>query len=172
MVVHGFIDIAGNFITLDDPNGTNTMLLGLNNVGQVVGSYVDGNGETQGLIYDLNTKTWLTISDPNASGMSAFGVNGTTVTSANILQTIDNGLTTLNSNRSNFGAAMNRLQDASTAITTTQNDLSAALGTIQDVDVASETANLAREQVLAQAGAAVLAQANQTPQLALKLLGG
>jgi flagellin len=106
-----------------------------------------------------------------ACDTTGLGVHGATVTSANILQTIDGALTTLNSNRSNFGAAMNRLQDASTAITTTSNNLSAALGTIQDVDVASETANLAREQVLSQAGAAVLAQANQTPQLALKLLG-
>jgi flagellin len=107
-----------------------------------------------------------------ACDTTGLGVNGTTVTSANILQTIDAALTTLNTNRSNFGAAMNRLQDASTAITATQNNLSAALATIQDVDVASETSNLARQQVLAQAGAAVLAQANQTPQLALKLLGG
>jgi flagellin len=49
---------------------------------------------------------------------------------------------------------------------------SAALSRIQDVDVASETANLSKEQVLSQAGVAVLAQANQAPQLALKLLQG
>ena len=107
-----------------------------------------------------------------ACDTTGLGVSGTTVTSANILQTIDTALSTLNTNRGNFGAAMNRLQDASTAITQTQNNLSSALATIQDVDVASETANLAREQVLSQAGAAVLAQANQSPQLALKLLGG
>jgi flagellin len=54
----------------------------------------------------------------------------------------------------------------------TQSNLSAALSTIQDTDVAAETAKLAREQVLGQAGASVLAQAYQAPQLALKLLGG
>jgi flagellin len=98
-------------------------------------------------------------------------MGGTTVTSANILQTIDTAMQTLNTNRANFGAAMNRLQDASAQIQQTSTNLSSALATIQDVDVASETATLAREQVLAQAGASVLSQANQVPQLATKLLG-
>jgi len=106
-----------------------------------------------------------------ACDTTGLGVSGTTVTSANILQTIDAALTTLNTNRSNFGAGMNRLQDAANNIANTQTNLSAALATIQDVNVATETANLAREQVLAQAGVAVLSQANQSPQLALKLLG-
>ena len=101
---------------------------------------------------------------------AGLGVAGTTVTSSGILQTIDTAMQALNTTRGVFGAAMNRLQDASQATTSMQNNLSAALSTIQDVDVASETANLAREQVLAQAGASVLSQANQAPQLALKLL--
>ena len=107
-----------------------------------------------------------------ACDTNGLGVAGTTVTSAGIMTTIDTALTTLNTNRANFGAAMNRLQDASSSIQSMQTNLSSALATVQDVDVASATANLARQQVLAQAGAAVLSQANQTPQLALKLLGG
>ncbi len=102
---------------------------------------------------------------------TSLGLSGTTVTSANILQTLDTAMQTLNTNRANFGAAMNRLQDASSQIQQTSTNLSSALATIQDVDVASETANLAREQVLAQAGASVLSQANQIPQLATKLMG-
>lgn len=102
---------------------------------------------------------------------TGLGVNGTTITSANLLQTIDSALTTLNNNRANFGAAINRLQDASSSISSMQTNLSSALASIQDVNVASETANLAREQVLAQAGASVLSQASQIPQIALKLLG-
>ena len=104
------------------------------------------------------------------SDTAGLGVAGTTVTSANILTTLDAARTTLNTTRAGFGAAMNRLQDAATQIEGTQPNLSAALASIQDVDVATETANLAREQVLSQAGASVLAQANQAPQLALKLL--
>jgi flagellin len=51
-------------------------------------------------------------------------------------------------------------------------NLSAANSRIRDVDVAEETATLARNQILSQSGVAVLAQANQLPQLALNLLGG
>jgi len=79
---HGFLDSAGNFTSLDDPNGTNTMLLGLNN-GQVVGSFVDANGMTNGLLYDLGTKSWLTLNDPNSSAMAAFDVTGTTINGIN-----------------------------------------------------------------------------------------
>jgi flagellin len=103
---------------------------------------------------------------------TGLSLGGVTVTSANVLQTLDTALATLDSQRATFGAAINRLGDAQTALSDTQTNLSSALSTVQDVNVATETANLAREQVLAQAGASVLAQANQVPQLALKLLQG
>ncbi|MBV9227535.1 MAG: PEP-CTERM sorting domain-containing protein [Acidobacteriaceae bacterium] len=80
---HGFLDSAGNFVSLDDPNGTNTMLLGLNNNGQVVGSFTNANGVTNGLVYDLGTKSWLTVNDPNASATPAFDVTGTTINGIN-----------------------------------------------------------------------------------------
>ena len=84
--LHGFIDNAGTFTSYDDPNGTNTMFLGLNNNGQVVGSYVDGAGETQGLLFNIAGSTWQTISDPLSSATPAFDVTGTTVNGIN-----DNG---------------------------------------------------------------------------------
>ncbi len=101
---------------------------------------------------------------------SSLAVSGTNVNDAGILGKIDAAITSLNTTRAGFGAGMNRLQDAASQIQSTETNLSAALSTIQDVDVAQETGNLARHQVLAQAGASVLAQANQSPQLALKLL--
>jgi flagellin len=51
-------------------------------------------------------------------------------------------------------------------------DLASTLSTIRDVDVASATSTLAQEQVMAQAGASILAQANQQPQLAISLIRG
>jgi hypothetical protein len=82
---HGFLDVGGTFMTVDDPNGngTNTMLLGLNNNGQAVGSFVDVNGETQGLLFNIAADTFQTISDPNASATPAFNVTGTTVNGIN-----------------------------------------------------------------------------------------
>jgi hypothetical protein len=85
---HGFVCgiNSGTCMSYDDPNGTNTIFLGLNNNGQIVGSFVDGNGETQGLLFSLLNNTYQTISDPFSSANPAFDVTGTTVNGIN-----DNG---------------------------------------------------------------------------------
>lgn len=105
-----------------------------------------------------------------AAGTTAPALTGSKVNDSGILQTLDAAMAQVASVRAGFGANINRLTDANNAITSTSTNLSSALGAIQDVDVAQETSNLSRQQVLAQAGASVLAQANQVPQLALKLL--
>jgi flagellin len=86
------------------------------------------------------------------------------------LTTIDTAIQDVSTSRAKFGTAMNRMDVATNNINTISLNLTAANSRIVDVDVASETANLSKNQVLVQAGAAVLAQANQIPQLALKLL--
>jgi flagellin len=83
---------------------------------------------------------------------------------------ITSALSTISTSRANFGAAINRFDVVVSNLQTASLNTSAAESRIKDVDVASETANLSREQVLIQAGASVLAQANQVPQVALKLL--
>jgi flagellin len=96
----------------------------------------------------------------------------TTATNAlNALATIDTAIQNVSTARSKFGTAMNRMDFATSNIQTMQLNITAANSRIRDVDVASETANLSRNQVLTQAGTAVLAQANQIPQLALSLIG-
>ena len=85
---------------------------------------------------------------------------------------IDTGIQSLSTVREGFGSAMNALGDAVSNLQATSTNLTASLSRIRDVDVASETASMARSQVLSQAGAAVLGQANQAPQLALNLLRG
>ena len=87
------------------------------------------------------------------------------------LTTIDTALDTLSSKRSTYGAMGNRLQSAINAVQTFAEATAAANSRIRDVDVAEETANMTRSNILAQAGISVLAQANQMPQMALKLLG-
>jgi flagellin len=102
---------------------------------------------------------------------SANTVGGATTSQAlAALTTIDNAMTTISASRAAFGASMNRLEITTSSIGTMRLNLSAANSRIRDVDVAVETASLARNQVLAQAGVSVLAQANQLPQLALSLL--
>ena len=76
----------------------------------------------------------------------------------------------LSAQRAALGAAQNRLSYAAASLTTTSQNVTAANSQIRDVDVASETSNMSKEQILMQAGVSVLAQANQVPHLALKLL--
>ncbi|MEW5738132.1 MAG: flagellin [Myxococcota bacterium] len=87
------------------------------------------------------------------------------------LATIDTALQTLSTARATLGAAGNRFNSAVASIQASSESLSAANSRIRDVDVAEETSRMARSQVLMQAGVSVLAQANQMPQIALKLLG-
>jgi flagellin len=99
-------------------------------------------------------------------------IGGTTTSSALAsLSTIDTAIGTVSSSRSKFGAAMNRLEVATSNIQTMRLNLSAANSRIRDVDVASETSAMSRNQVLTQAGISVLAQANQLPQQAFGLIG-
>ena len=84
---------------------------------------------------------------------------------------IDHAISLVSDSRAGFGAAMNRLDVATANIQTMRLNLSAANSRIVDVDVASETANLSKNQVLTQAGVSVLAQANGLPQLAFGLIG-
>ena len=104
---------------------------------------------------------------------SSTQVAGTTASaSLAALSTIDNALQTISTERAKYGASMNRLQVTTDAIQTMRVNLSASNSRIRDVDVAEETSKLASNQVIAQAGVSVLAQANQLPQMAMKLLNG
>lgn len=106
---------------------------------------------------------------------STLGVSGLDISSKAsaqaALQTIDDAIGKVSSSRADLGAAGNRFNAAIENIQTFAESLSAANSRIRDVDVAEETSNLARTQILVQAGVSVLSQANQSPQMALKLLG-
>ena len=103
-------------------------------------------------------------------GVAAFSLS-TKAGAQAALTTIDAALNTLSGARSTYGAMGNRLQSAINAVQTFAEATAAANSRIRDVDVAEETSNMTRANILAQAGISVLAQANQLPQMALKLLG-
>jgi flagellin len=86
------------------------------------------------------------------------------------LADIDDAISAVSNARAGFGAAMNRMEVSINNTQTMRLNLSAANSRIRDVDVAEETSTMARNQVLAQAGVSILAQANQLPQLAFGLL--
>jgi flagellin len=87
------------------------------------------------------------------------------------LTTVDNALTSVNAIRANFGALQNRLVSTSQNLKVADENFSAANSRIRDTDVAAETSEMTRFNILQQAAVSVLGQANSYQQLALKLLG-
>jgi flagellin len=115
----------------------------------------------------------VTFGGANVSALGLSLISVSTVTDAQgALSTLDTAIQTLAQVRTRFGTAMNRLQGAVANLQSLQTNLSASLSRIRDADIAQETSALARNQVLSQAGASILSQANQAPQLALSLLRG
>src|SRR5882672_7866138 len=97
--------------------------------------------------------------------------NVLTVAGANsTIHSIDSALATVSQFQSQLGAIQNRFTSTVSNLQATSQNLTASRSTIQDADFAAETAKLTQSQVLQQAGISVLAQANQEPQLILKLL--
>ena len=97
----------------------------------------------------------------------------TTPTSANIklaLDAIDQGLANITTRQTSIGAYQNRLDSAADALTIQYDNLSSSLSTVRDTDVASESSNFIKAQILQQASASLLTTANQTPSIALNLI--
>ncbi len=86
------------------------------------------------------------------------------------LDVVDNALTSINAIRANFGALQNRLVSTSQNLQVAEENFSAANSRIRDADIAAESSEFTRNNILMQAGISVLAQANNTQQMALKLL--
>jgi flagellin len=101
----------------------------------------------------LSTQDVLTVADSNST-----------------IHAVDSALATVSAFQSQLGAIQNRFTAAVSNLQSTSQNLTQSRSTIQDADFAQETANLTQAQVLEQAGISVLAQANQQPQLILKLL--
>lgn len=87
------------------------------------------------------------------------------------LAVVDSAAISVNAIRANFGAMQNRLQATSNNLLVYDENMAAANSRIRDTDVAAESAEMVRNNILTQAGVSVLQQANQMSQVALKLLG-
>jgi flagellin len=119
-----------------------------------------------------NDQIVITMTSATASSLSLVGLSMSTLTGAQgALATIDGALASVSSQRATLGAQANRMASVINTATQASLSLTSAQGRIRDVDVAAEISNLTRLQIQMQVGVAVLAQANQLPQLLLKLLG-
>jgi flagellin len=96
----------------------------------------------------------------------------TNVSALKTLSIVDAALQTVSNRRASLGALTNRLESASTNLQIANENFSASESRIRNADIAKESANLTKNQVLQQASAQILGQANQNSQLALSLLRG
>jgi flagellin len=126
---------------------------------------------------DTLTASFADIEGSSGLGTSAFswtaaqsGGQVFDLSQANALSALDTAIGNISNLAATLGAVQNRLQYTSDAISSTEENLSASNSRIQDVDMASEMTTLTQQQILQQAGTAMLAQANSQPQLVLKLL--
>jgi flagellin len=103
------------------------------------------------------------------SGSSTVDVSSQILSSAAISQ-IDTAIDTINTQRASLGTVQSRFESVIANLKTSSENVSAARGRIRDTDFAAETANMTRNQVLQQAGVAMLAQANALPNIVLSLL--
>jgi flagellin len=124
------------------------------------------NQNTDWISYDSST-TDVTTSKLGISDLDFTSKDG----ARSGLASLDQAQSTVNGSRANLGAMQNRLQSSSEVINTISESLNAANSRIRDTDVAQSTSELARNNILLQGTTATLAQANQMPQMALKLIG-
>jgi flagellin len=105
----------------------------------------------------------------NQDGAGAYDL---AATDADSIEKITNAIQDLASERASLGASQSRLEVAATTLQVERENLSSAISRIRDVDVAEESTQYAKYNILVQSGTAMLAQANQSPQSVLKLLQG
>lgn len=115
------------------------------------------------------------VAGENVATIDALGLSAVDFSSKEGAQTalmeLDEAQVRVNSTRSNLGALQNRLQSTISNLSVADENISAANSRIRDTDVAMASSELARNNILLQAGTSTLAQANQIPGTALKLLG-
>ena len=149
---------------------------------------LDGTANTSGAVtfqVGPGASDTLSVSFQNIEGTgnldSSVGFSWTNASSGgkvfdlaqtNAVSLIQGAINNISSLAATLGAVQNRLQYTSNAISVTQENMSSSLSNIQDVNMATEMTTMTQQQVLQQAGTAMLAQANSQPQLVLKLITG
>lgn len=147
------------------------------NVG--VGAFVTGEGAAAKLQLMADGSKDAPVIKINDGDALAFTSQGKTVADLDLsdiegaqeaILVIDQAIQQIDAQRADLGAVQNRFENTIGNLQNIAENVSAARGRIQDTDYAAETANLSKQQIMQQAGTAILAQANQLPQAVLSLL--
>jgi flagellin len=141
------------------------------------------NGDVTTFVFQIGANTDVGIDTIEIAGtdltgsveslvtVGAISIEGTDHTAATTaIGALDQAIDAVTTSRALYGAAQNRFETVISNLQTAAENLTAARSRIMDADFAVETANLSRSQILQQAGNAMVAQANQLPQLVLQLL--
>jgi flagellin len=161
-------------LILDGSLGAITFQVGANanqTIGTQFGS-VDtdtGEGVAFGLFNGLDTVGLGNGTDNTAGALNVESLQSVDLATAAITR-VDNAIANLNEHRASLGAVINRLEYAADNLSNVSQNASASRSRILDADYASETTELARTQIIQQAGTAMLSQANQQAQSVLALL--
>ena len=167
---------TGETVALTGGSGAAVKLTSGGSNSSTVGGQVSFNAPTGFTVGTTASGTVLSAASLSSSLQAVSTVDVTTVvngipTGANTaLQIVDSAINTINGMRANLGALQNRFTNAQNALQTTSTNLQTARSRIQDTDFAAETASLTHNQILQQAGTAMLAQANAMPNSVLTLL--
>lgn len=187
------INTTGNGITLTNASGADVFIEnGLGSGGAVTvagqsalagqsmsvsGSLTLDSDKSFGVVAQTGTgpyaagNSFFTSANPASQLQAVNTLDVSTFDSASrTLSTVDSAIQVIAGQRAKFGALQSRFENTIASLNTMSENLSASRSRIQDADFALETANLARTQILQQAGTAMVAQANQLPQGVLALL--
>jgi flagellin len=173
-VTVGGFDAAGDTFTIADTTGTPLASLGFSTT-VVAATGSGGIFQVGANSRNVNANEQIGIVFQNFSA-SSLGIGSLDVTtdagSTAALDALDVAISTVSGKRGDIGAMQNRFDSLINNLNTTVENLSASESRIRDTDMASEMVEFTKNQVLSQAGTAMLAQANQIPQGILSLLKG
>jgi flagellin len=157
------LDAAGSNRTLTEGGNDSSIKTGTVSLSSSKGAITAANSNAT--VFNAATSTFSSVASMSLAGST--GANA-----QNAISVIDSALAQINSSRADLGAVQNRFGSAIANLATTAENLSASRSRIQDADFAAESAGMTRNQILQQAGTAMLAQANSLPQNVLSLLRG
>jgi flagellin len=183
-------NISGSTVTLEDTraidgNAANDSTVTTLAVAGTTTNWASGDGYWVTGELNLDSEKSFSVTDSiggaggfmTTNGVSASALQqianadiSTTYSAARTISMADSALSAIISQRARYGALQSRFESAIVNLQTNAENLSGARSRIRDADFAAETANLTRNQILQQAGTAMLAQANALPNQVLKLL--
>ena len=140
------------------------------NAGQTIDVTIgDATAATLGVVAAVTDASGNVIT-PATKALTSIDIKGFSAAQA-ALNSLDNAISQVDTVRGDLGAVQNRFESTIANLSNVSENLSAARSRILDADIAAETSEMTKFNILQQAGVSILAQANQTPQLALSLLG-